>query len=462
MDQRPSERTKVRLKTSASREIALELLNLVTFEDAYANLALPKLLQKSNLSARDRAFTQELAFGTIRLQLTYDAVIDSVSTRQSTEIDAKLLNCLRLGVHQLLSMRVADHAAISETVELVRKHCGEKVVGFANGVLRSVSRKDLSQWLAEIKGKSTPEDFQAIQYSHPKWIIDAFRSTLEADGLSHQLELLLIVNNKPADVNLVALPGLAKRPTESENFTHNKFSRFGFSISNGNPTDVSNFDKGYVRVQDEGSQLAALALAGFREVGAKESWLDLCAGPGGKAALLASVAKINNVTFQANELSEHRARLVADALNPVGSFTVSQQDGREIGSKAPNAFDRILVDAPCTGLGALRRRPEARWRKSNQDLKELCKLQFELLESAISALKPGGLCLYVTCSPHLSETTAIIHKAIQTMPVEVLDLTTFMNKQYFHGALPTNRKTVQLFTQRDGTDSMFLAMLTKR
>lgn len=445
----------------ASRSIALDLLNQVTFDDSYANLAMPKLLKASNLSQRDRTFSQELAFGTLRHQLTYDAIIEEVSTRTAREIDAKLLNCLRLGCHQILNMRVPDHAAISETVELVRRSCGEKVVGFANGVLRSISRKSLTEWLSALQSKNDKDTYKTLLYSHPQWIVTAYRTALEVDGLASELDELLEINNSPANVNLVALPELAQRPKESETLKWNRHSPYGFSISAGNPTELDEFDSGLIRVQDEGSQLAAMVLCEYREPTPGETWLDMCAGPGGKSAILASFAKANLISFEANEPLAHRAGLVSNALEPIGNFKVSQQDGRVYGRDYTGKFDRVLVDAPCTGLGALRRRPEARWRKRDQDLKELCKLQYELLESAIAALKPGGLCLYVTCSPHVSETTAIVHKAVKNMEVEVLDLTEFMNAKYFKGKLPGNRKTVQLFTHRDGTDSMFLALLTK-
>lgn len=446
---------------SGSRSTALDLLNQVTFDDAYANLAMPKILKNSNLNQRDKTFSQELAFGTLRHQLTYDAIIDEVSTRKSMEMDAKLLNCLRLGCHQILQMRVPDHAAISETVELVRKNCGEKVVGFANGVLRSISRKSLTEWLSMLQSRTDAESFRALLYSHPQWIVSAYRTALEVDGLASDLDQLLDINNTPAAVNLVALPGLAQRPDETETLKWNRHSPYGFSISGGNPTELTGFGSGLIRVQDEGSQLAALALCEYRDLKSGEDWLDMCAGPGGKSAILASISRSNNVNFEANEPIAHRAGLVSSALEPIWKFRVRQRDGREYGKVDANKYDRILVDAPCTGLGALRRRPEARWRKRDKDLKELCKLQYELLESAIAALKPGGLCLYVTCSPHVSETTAIIHKAMQNLDVEVLDLTEFMNSRYFQGKLPSNRKTVQLFTHRDGMDSMFLALLTK-
>lgn len=446
-----------------ARSVALDLLNKVTFEDSYANLVMPTLLEEAKLNTRDSSLAQELAFSTIRWQLTYDFILNQVSSRPVEEIDASVLNSLRMGCHQLLKMRIPPHAAINETVNLIRATVGEKAVGFANGVLRRVSEKTFDQWIdiAEDKASSKVE-FLSIQYSHPQWIVRALTQALTADGLSDEIEDLLATNNNPAFVNLVALPGLASIDDfDSEETRVNKFSPYGFSIDSGNPGDIDEVRSGTVRVQDEGSQIAAIALADFKAVQKNETWLDMCAGPGGKAALLAALAEQAGAHLTANEVQEHRAKLVSNALRPFPDVEVTVKDGRTLGELQPDSFDRIIVDAPCSGLGALRRRPEARWRKSAEDLKTLTQLQFDLLESAGKALKPGGLLLYVTCSPHVAETVGIIDKAQRTLGLKVLDLTSSLNAGVMDGTLPTNRKTVQLYTNRDNTDCMFMAMLTK-
>ena len=447
----------------SSRSVALDLLNKVSFEDSYANLVMPALLEEAKLNTRDSALAQELAFSTLRWQLTYDFILGQVSSRPVNEIDAIVLNALRLGAHQLLKMRIPPHAAINETVNLIRAVAGEKAVGFANGVLRRVSEKSFEQWIdiAEQKVASKTE-FLSIQYSHPEWIVRALTPALAVDGLSEDIEDLLATNNHPAFVNLVALPGLS----EVDDFTNediraNPFSPFGFSIDSGNPGDIPEIRSGLARVQDEGSQIAAMALVAFKDVKDNETWLDMCAGPGGKAALLAALASQAGANLVANEVQEHRAKLVDQALRPFNDVEVTVLDGRTIGELTPDTYDRIIVDAPCSGLGALRRRPEARWRKSSEDLKTLTQLQFELLESAAKALKSGGSLLYVTCSPHVSETTAIIDKAQRVLGLKVLDLTTVLNAKFMDNSLPKGRKTVQLYTHRDNTDCMFMAMLTK-
>ena len=447
----------------SSRSVALELLNKVTFEDSYANLVLPNLLEEAKLNDRDSALAQELAFSTIRWQLTYDFILNQVSSRPVGEIEAVVLNALRMGCHQLLKMRTPPHAAINETVNLIRAVVGEKAVGFANGVLRRVSEKTFDQWIdvAEQKASSKVE-FLSIQYSHPQWIVRALTQALTSDGLSGDIEELLSVNNHPAFVNLVALPGLSERADFDQiGGRPNSFSPFGFSIESGNPGEIQEVRVGSARVQDEGSQIAAMALVAFKDSSKGEKWLDMCAGPGGKAALLAALAEESHATLVANEVQEHRARLVSNALKPFENVAVTIEDGRLIGEAQPDTYNRIIVDAPCSGLGALRRRPESRWRKSAEDLKTLTQLQFELLESAAKALKPGGLLLYVTCSPHLSETGAIIDKAQRVLGLRVLDLTTSLNQSLMADTLPAGRKTVQLYTHRDNTDCMFMAMLTK-
>lgn len=447
----------------SSRSVALDLLNKVTFEDSYANLVMPALLEEAKLNTRDSALAQELAFSTLRWQLSYDFILGQVSSRPVNEIDAIVLNALRLGSHQLLKMRIPPHAAINETVNLIRAVSGERAVGFANGVLRRVSEKSFEQWIDIAEQKATSKtEFLSIQYSHPEWIVRALSQALAVDGLSNEIENLLATNNHPAFVNLVALPGLCNVDDfTDEDVRSNRFSPFGFSIESGNPGDIPEIRTGLARVQDEGSQIAAMALVAFKDIVDDETWLDMCAGPGGKAALLAALASQSGAKLVANEVQEHRAKLVDQALRPFNDVEVTVLDGRTIGGLTPEKYDRIIVDAPCSGLGALRRRPEARWRKSSEDLKTLTQLQFELLESAAKALKSGGLLLYVTCSPHVSETTAIIDKAQRVLGLKVLDLTTELNSSFMERSLPKGRKTVQLYTHRDNTDCMFMAMLTK-
>ena len=225
-----------------------------------------------------------------------------------------------------------------------------------------------------------------LVYSHPVWIVRAFRRALAAEGRADELEALLTADNASPRVTMVALPGLAEVPADAR---HTPYSPLGFRLAGGDPESLVTGSGRPVRVQDEGSQLAALALTRAEPVRPGERWLDLCAGPGGKTAVLAAEALAGGAVLEANEISPARAGLVRRAVEGVPlDVPVSEMDGL-VGRSQSRAYDRILVDAPCTGLGALRRRPEARWRKSPADVPSLTELQTELLTAALVAAPPG-------------------------------------------------------------------------
>jgi 16S rRNA (cytosine967-C5)-methyltransferase len=220
-------------------------------------------------------------------------------------------------------------------------------------------------------------------------------------------------------------------------------------MSGGDPSALAAIRERRAGVQDEGSQLCALALGNAPIDGRDERWLDLCAGPGGKAALLAALAVERGAQLTANERREHRAELVRQITEP-WPVDVRVGDARDLPG-IDGGYDRVLLDAPCTGLGALRRRPEARWRRSADDVPELATLQRELLDAALRLARPGGVVAYVTCSPHLAETTEIVDGQI------LLDA-----RSMFPGVpLLGDGPTVQLWPHRHGTDAMFCALLTR-
>lgn len=390
-----------------SRRVAYDTIRAVHESDAYANLLLPTSIQRAGLDTADAALATELTYGTLRRQGTYDAVIAIAADRTIAEIDPAVLDALRLGVHQLLSTRVASHAAVNESVDLARAAGGRGAAGFANAVLRRVSRDTPGDWMTRIAAGARSDDEQlGLLFSHPVWIVRAFRRALTAEGRADELEALLTADNAAPKVTMAALPGLADVPDDAR---RTPFSPLGFRLGGGDPEGLIRSSGGRIRVQDEGSQLAALALTRALPVRAGERWLDLCAGPGGKTAVLAAEALAHGALLETNEISPARAGLVRRAIEGVPlEVPVSEQDGRVRAAEAPETYDRILVDAPCTGLGALRRRPEARWRKAPGDVPELTDLQRELLSAAVTALKPGGVVAYVTCSPHLAETAGVV------------------------------------------------------
>ncbi|MEV8357539.1 transcription antitermination factor NusB [Microbacterium sp. NPDC076895] len=454
----------------SARQVAFDTLRAVHDADAYANLVLPTAIARARLSPADAALATELTYGTLRQQGTWDAVIAVAANRPAESLDPPVLDILRLGVHQLLATRVPPHAAVNESVSLTRSSAGERAVGFVNAVLRKVGEADAETWISRAEDAArSDEERLSVRTSHPVWVIRALRRALDDEGRASELLELLAADNDPPRVTMAALPGLATAPEESE---PTSFSPYGFRAPAGDPGRLVAASNGALRVQDEGSQLAALALSEVDPVRPGERWLDLCAGPGGKTALLAArVLQAREagipVDLEANEVSSTRAGLVRRSLEPIPfEVVVSEEDGRErVGA---NAYDRILVDAPCTGLGALRRRPESRWRKSPQDVAPLADLQRELLSAAVTGLRPGGVVAYVTCSPHLVETRDVV-AAVRDQhrdeldELDARDVLHRVSRSALDLASPTGGGgRAQLWPHRHGTDAMSITLLRRR
>lgn len=446
-----------------ARRIALDVIMAVRESDAYANLLLPVRLERAKLSEADAGFATELTYGTLRMHGYYDRVIELAAGRTVDRIDPAILDVLRLACHQLLSLRVAQHAAVDEAVSLAKTVGSNSATGFVNGVLRTITRTDADVWRERVLAAAKNDDDRlAAEYSHPQWVIRAFRQSLAAEGREDELVALLEADNVPPRVSLVALPG--KSTVDELNAYPSIYSPVGATLDGGDPMKLDPVRHGAARVQDEGSQLAALALSRARPAVAGERWLDLCAGPGGKAALLVAEARAAGATLIANELVPARAELVRKAL---AVFTpapeVWELDGTTIADSEPEGFDRILLDAPCTGLGALRRRPEARWRKQPRDVADLAETQVKLLASALGALKPGGVLAYVTCSPHLGETKVIVQSALRRAGdgVEKMNTQAVLAGVTREGLDLPEADHVQLWPHRHGTDAMFIQLISK-
>lgn len=452
-ERRPPRRPRIPAADPA-RRAAWEVLKAVRVDDAYANLVLPAVVTHFSLDQRDAAFTTELASGTLRWRGLYDAVLAACVDRSLAKVEAKVLDALRLGTHQLLATRVPTHAAISTTVDLVRAIGNDGAAGFANAVLRKVSAQDRDAWVAQVAPAPGTIKHYEVAYSHPAWIVDELRKAVGTDEVGD----LLSADNEPPRVTLVARPGRATRDELPGEPT--ALSPYGVTLDGGRPQAVPAVAEGRAGVQDEGSQLVAIALARADVEGDDRAWLDLCAGPGGKSALLAALAAERGAHLLAVERAPHRAGLVRRALTGAdGVAGVVTADGRRPPVR-PASFDRVLVDAPCTGLGALRRRPEARWRRRPDDLLELVLLQRALLGSALDVVRPGGVVLYATCSPVLAETEGVVSSVLGSRDdVELVDASPLLPE--VPDCAGPLAGTVQLWPHRHGTDAMFLALLRR-
>ncbi len=440
-----------------TRRVAWEVLRAVEEQDAYVNLLLPGLLRENGITGRDAAFTTELTHGTIRRSRTYDAILDSLAPKG---IDAAVRDVLRLGAHQLLAMRVPSHAAVSTSVDLTRAVIGHRPASFVNAVLRKVDGRDLDAWLQVLApGASVdPVGHLALVHAHPRWVVEAMRDALGDDAEAGELGALLEADNAAPQVTLVARPGLAA-PDDLDGLAGEpgQWSPYAFRLDGGDPGAVPAVRAGRVGVQDEGSQLVAIAAAAVPVDGPDARWLDLCAGPGGKAALLGALGAERGARLLANEVAPHRAELVRSSVRLLDNTEVCVHDGRTL--ETGEAYDRVLVDAPCTGLGALRRRPEARWRRQPGDVDGLVALQRELLEHALDLTRAGGVVTYATCSPHLAETRGVVEAVVAGRDdVEVLDATTALpGVPHLERSAPY----VQLWPHLHGTDAMFVATLRR-
>lgn len=471
----PSQRART---TTSARQVAFEGMRAVRENDAYANLVLPRLLRQHRLEPRDAGFATELLYGTLRAQGRLDGIIARCVDRELADVDPAVLDVIRLGAYQLLDMAVAPHAATSETVALARANVGAGAAGFVNAILRRVGEKDLEQWIAEAAPARGDDEnaHLAFVHSHPQWMVRSLGDALAAHGRSRsEIDDLLAAQNQPPAVSLVMRPGLTDaEELQAAGASPGRLSIFAASWPAGDPGKAAPVAQGRAAVQDEGSQLAALALGlGADDLVRAEDdfhWLDLCAGPGGKTALLAGLSVERDADLLAIEVQEHRTELVERAVKTLADagadVDVRAADGRTIGAEMPARFSRVLADVPCTGMGALRRRPEARWRRTPGDVGQLGKLQRELLESALEAAAPGGVVAYVTCSPHVAETLFVLKDVLRGREdIEQLDARPAVAAGLLPGLESStdlgDGPAVQLWPHIHGTDAMFIALLRR-
>jgi 16S rRNA (cytosine967-C5)-methyltransferase len=447
-----------------SRRVAFDALRRVTGEDAYANLVLPGMLSERGIVGRDAAFATELLNGTCRWLGTYDAILASASGRALGSLQPAVVDLLRLGTHQVLGMRVGTHAAVSETVDLAAATVGRRVTGLVNAVLRKVAAHDREGWVALLGADRDPLDRLALEHAHPRWVVEAYADLLPPD----ELVPALAADNVSPEVSLVVRPGLADVDALVDQAGADGPGRWSpFAVrGTGNPADLALVREGRAGVQDEGSQLVAWGAT--RPAAAPGWWLDLSAGPGGKTALLTGLAAADGSRVLAGELAPHRAVLVANATRaypPEQRPVVVVADATRPPWR-PGAFTRVLADVPCTGLGALRRRPEARWRRDPGDVEALHPLQRQLLVTALDAAAPGGLVAYVTCSPHRRETADVVTETLAARDdvdvVPFAEVLPGIADPASGAAAATRADFLQLWPHRHGTDAMFAAYLRRR
>ncbi|HWA66117.1 MAG TPA: transcription antitermination factor NusB [Mycobacteriales bacterium] len=437
-----------------ARRVAADLVLAVDEDGAYSNLVLPRMIRDRRLVPLDAAFATELGYGTLRWQGVLDEVIGAAARRDVTTLDLPVRAVLRVGTYQLLHTRVPPHAAVSTTVDLTKALAGHRPAGLVNAVLRKVSQRDWASWSASL-APPDPVGRLAFEHGHPRWVAEALLDALAGD----LTELGRALSFDRPTTHLLARPGAIARDAllaeAGPRAAPGALSPYAVHLPAGDPGAIQAVRDGRARVQDEGSQLVALALAAAPVEGEDRRWLDACAGPGGKASLLAGLLPPGG-RLLAGELQPHRAALVTTGLRGTRAAVVVADATRP--AWRSDSFDRVLADVPCSGLGALRRRPEVRWRRTPADVDRLVPLQQTLLDRAIASARPGGIVCYATCSPHPAETTQIVaHLLAERRDVEQIDARSALPGVPELGAGPA----AQLWPHRHGTDAMFIALLRR-
>jgi 16S rRNA (cytosine967-C5)-methyltransferase len=439
-----------------ARRAAADVALAVDRDGAYANLLLPRLLRERAITGTDAAFATELTYGMLRRSGVLDAVIGAGANREAAALEPAVRAVLRLGAYQLLHTRVPPHAAVSSTVDLSREVAGPRPAGLVNAVMRRVAERDWPGWVDRLAPRNDPLGRLAFDRGFPRWVAESLLATLDGD----EAELDLALGEERPTTHLVARPGRITRDAllaaAGSGATAGPWSPYAVRLSGGDPGGLAAIRDRRAGVQDEGSQLVAVALTLAPIDGRDGWWLDACAGPGGKATLLAGLLP-PDARLLASDVAPHRAGLVRRSSTAVSGESVVVADATRPAWR-DGGFDRVLIDAPCTGLGALRRRPELRWRRQPADVLRLQAIQQALLGAALDAVRVGGVVAYATCSPHLAETAAVVDRARQLRPeVEPLDARTFLPGVPRLG----NGPYVQLWPHRHGTDAMFLALLRR-
>lgn len=448
------------MAVDAAREAALKVLYEVNEKGAYSNIALNRQLESGNLQGVDRAFVTELVYGVLKWKLTIDRTIQKFSSIRLKKISPWILNILRLGVYQLLyTSKVPESAACNESVRLAARHGHSASSGFVNAVLRNIAR---NRGNLKLTDDSNRAEYLSVKYSHPEWMVDKFmklfgdeftESLLDADNgipdFSVRVNSLKITAEQL--VNGLALAGIEAVP--------GKFG--GEALILRNPSSVTRlegFKKGLFTVQDESSMLVGHVL----DPRPGEFVIDACSAPGGKATHIAELME-NRGTVLARDVFEHKVKLIEDTAVRLGINIIRAEvyDSTIPDPVYAGRADRILLDAPCTGLGILRRKPDIRWSRDIEDGKAITELQLRLINAAASCLKPGGILVYSTCTILPEENGQLVLRFLSENSAFSLDDIT----PYIPAGLAEyvkDRGMLQLYPNRDGVDGFFIARLRKR
>lgn len=451
------------LKTT-SRSLALQVLTAVEQEGAYSNLLLGGALQKSGLSGPDAGLATELVYGTIQRLNTIDFLLEPFVSKGMAKLAPWVRNLLRLSFYQLYYLdRIPPHAVVNEAVNLAKKRGHQGISGMVNGVLRNVLRRKEELKLPE--GLSSVQRI-ALEHSHPEWLVARW---LEQYG-EPTTEAICRANNEPPSISIRVNRAKTSRDDmlrllkeQGLSAVPSKLAQDGIIVEGGGNMALTPwYREGLISVQDESSMLVAEAL----NPEAGMSVLDCCAAPGGKTCHIAEMMQ-GSGRVMANDIHPHKAKLVEDQANRLGltNIDISTADASKLGERLEqNSFDRILLDAPCSGLGVIRRKPDLKWAKTAGDIAEIAGIQRTLLDTAGDLLKPGGLLVYSTCTIEPRENVEMVSGFLSRHPeFEVAtDKPPGWETEPLVAASARGSIGLQLLPQDAHSDGFYIARLRKK
>lgn len=445
---------KKRIWNGNVRDAALSILMEINQNQAYSNLLLNRTIKKYDIDPKDRGLLTELTYGALQHRLTLDYYLEPFV---KGKLDPWVRELLRLSIYQIVYLtKIPPHAVVHEAVEIAKRRGHKGIASTVNGILRSVLRKGVRP----IDDIEDDIERMSIETSHPAWLIERWVKQFgkeEALAMAHEnnhpARMTARVNSLKSTVDEV-MTALAKEGIEA---SKGEVIPGSIQTSSGSLANTNAFSEGSLTIQDESSMLPVLAL----DVKPDMKVLDMCAAPGGKTTFIAE--KMNDKgEIYAHDLHEHKLSLIESNAKRLGiqSITTKSGDSRELESVyGPASFDRILVDAPCSGLGVIRRKPEIKYNKTEQDLASLTEIQEQLLDTAYRLIKDDGIIVYSTCTIEYDENEGMVRRFLEKhSDVEMAPLDALANND----SLTVKDHMLQVLPQHFGSDGFFVAAFRKR
>ena len=435
-----------------ARESALKILYKIEKEDGYSNIVLNEYINQNRkeLNAKDVGFISELVYGTISWKLTIDEIIKKYSKIKLKRISVWILNILRIGIYQIIFLdKVPKSAAVNEAVNLAKRYGHKSSANFVNAILRKIDKKDYNEFF-EIKN-----DIERISKttSMPSWIVEELlkeKDIKEVQKICENSNLKPKINIRINNIKTNKIEVEEELKKQNIEYEQGILEDFLILEKVKNIENLDLFKKGYITVQDEMAGLISLVLNPKEN----EKILDCCSAPGGKATYIAELIK-NRGEIEAWDIHEHRINLVEQNAKRLGVTCISTniQDASKLNEEKIEKFDKILLDVPCLGIGVLKRKPDIKWKRKKEDVEEITKLQYEILEICSKYLKKGGELVYSTCSILKEENEEVVNKFLSEnkgFELEKIKLNFCKNME--------NNKFIKLY-QNEKNDGFFICKL---